>query len=66
MKPIDIVSALRLPCIEPRKRKVGGIYTWATHRFPIKNGITATQVILKEITENVGRNNTLFQHLNKK
>lgn len=41
--------------VEPVKRMVGGRYGWAVHRFPIKGGITLSQVWAKDLTAMAGR-----------
>lgn len=35
-----------LKCVEPIKRKVGGIHGWAIHRFPIKSGISIREAMI--------------------
>lgn len=42
-----------LPCIEPKKRLVGGRYGWAVHRFPIKGGVTAFFMCKEELRNGV-------------
>ena len=32
-------------CVEPKKRWVGGKFTYAVHRFPIKGGITPREMM---------------------
>jgi len=34
--------------IEPDKRKVGGRFGWASHRFPIKNGISPREALIRD------------------
>ena len=37
--------------VEPKQRWVGGRFGWAIHRFPIKGGITLTEVMLRNFSE---------------
>ena len=39
------MQALNLPCVEPKKRWVGGEFKYAVHRFPIKGGITPREML---------------------
>jgi len=37
------------PCVEPQKRRVGGVYRWAMRRFPIKGGITIRESMIRDM-----------------
>ena len=39
------------PCVEPKKRWVGGRYGWAAHRFAIKGGITRMDALARDMSE---------------
>jgi hypothetical protein len=57
--PID----LQAPCVEPRKRLVGGKFGWAIHRFPIKGGISLQRAMSQSLAENLVRPNALNRML---
>lgn len=48
--------------IEPQQRLVGGVFTWATHRFPIKGGISMVDVIAYQMKET----NALYRQIRRK
>lgn len=56
-----LAAALQRKCVEPVPRKCGGSFTpvYASHRFPIKGGISAIEVMAR----NICRNNTLLARL---
>ena len=37
--------------IEPQKRLRGGSYGWADHRFPIKDGISLREALMRDICQ---------------
>ncbi len=37
-------------CVEPKKRNKDGL-RWISHRFPIRNGITWREAMLRDMTE---------------
>jgi len=57
------------PCVEPKKRKVAGVYKWAIHRFPIKGGLSSRDTWWKEsmgkLVQNITRDNALLTMLRK-
>ena len=46
-----IADAWRQPRYEPHKRKCGGVDGWVAHRFPIKGGISARDVMAAQLGE---------------
>jgi hypothetical protein len=48
--------------VEPTQRLVGGKFGWAVHRFPIKGGISLSQVFVR----NVAKENALLKCLLKR
>lgn len=42
---------LNIPCVEPKKRWIGGEFRYATHRFPIKDGITPREMMRRMLME---------------
>lgn len=38
-------------CIEPRKRMVGGVWGWASHKYPIKGGISHRLAMIADLYE---------------
>lgn len=42
----------RLKCVEPIKRKHGSLRPeWQSHRFPIKNGITWREAMIRDLAQ---------------
>lgn len=43
------------PCVEPVQRKVAGRFGFASHRFPIKGGITPREAQIQTVRGAVSR-----------
>jgi hypothetical protein len=45
------MKELNIPCVEPKKRWVGGKFDYAVHRFPIRGGITPREMLRQLLIE---------------
>jgi len=51
------------PRCEPEKRMVGGEFKHATHRFPIKGGVSFRKITTTALIENIQSNNSILKAL---
>lgn len=62
MKPKDIVyDYLTAKRVEPKPRMCGGKFGYVYHKYPIKNGISVSDIL----AEQIAKNNELLDRLKK-
>ena len=49
MKPDPFAEFMDKRCIEPQKRLRGGSFGWASHRFPIKGGVSFRETLARDL-----------------
>lgn len=47
----EVMNALHAKRVEPQRRMVAGRFGWATHRFPIKGGISLHQAMTLDLAK---------------
>lgn len=45
------INAFHSKRVEPKPRLVGGCFGWAIHKYPIKNGISLSEVMADSVTK---------------
>jgi hypothetical protein len=56
---IDINAIMRRPIYEPKPRWCGGVFGYVAHRFPIRDGISVRDVLVR------GNVNSLLQDMRR-
>jgi len=46
---INLNEIMRRPIYEPRPRRCAGVYGYVAHRFPVKDGISMREVMMRQL-----------------
>ena len=50
---ISLDDLMRSPVYEPKKRWCGGTYGWVMHRFPVKDGLSFREVLMRNLASSM-------------